>query len=120
LRCTPYGGNDPSWWRWPACTYIHKALAYIDLQIHHAISDIAGVTGSANIDAILAGERDPNQRVRLNQRSYLSQSRNQTKCDESSWAAHEENRKRVENKILKPRDLDPGSYQPVFRSRFPQ
>jgi transposase len=39
--------------------HIQKALTQMNLQIHHAISDITGVTGLAILDAILAGERDP-------------------------------------------------------------
>ena len=31
----------------------------MNLQIHHVISEITGVTGLAIVDAILAGERDP-------------------------------------------------------------
>jgi transposase len=38
--------------------HMHKALTQMNLQIHHVISDITGVTGLAIIDAILAGERD--------------------------------------------------------------
>jgi len=39
--------------------HMQKALDQMNLQIHHVISDIAGVTGLAILDAILAGERDP-------------------------------------------------------------
>jgi transposase len=39
--------------------HMHKALTQMNLQIHHVISDITGVTGTAIVDAILAGERDP-------------------------------------------------------------
>ena len=39
--------------------HMQKALDQMNLQIHHVISDIAGITGLAIIDAILAGERDP-------------------------------------------------------------
>jgi len=39
--------------------HIQKALNQMNLQIHHVISDITGVTGLAILDAILAGERDP-------------------------------------------------------------
>lgn len=39
--------------------HIHKALDQMNLQIHHIISDITGVTGTAIVEAILAGERDP-------------------------------------------------------------
>ena len=38
--------------------HMHKALTQMNLQIHHVINDITGVTGLAIVDAILAGERD--------------------------------------------------------------
>jgi hypothetical protein len=37
---------------------MHKALDRMNLQIHHVIGDITGLTGLAIVDAILAGERD--------------------------------------------------------------
>jgi transposase len=39
--------------------HIQKSLTQMNLQIHHAISNITGVTGLAILDAILAGERNP-------------------------------------------------------------
>ena len=36
-----------------------KAMNLMNLQLHHVISDLAGKTGLAIVDAILAGERDP-------------------------------------------------------------
>lgn len=39
--------------------HMQKALTQMNLQIHHVLSDITGVTGLAILDAILAGERDP-------------------------------------------------------------
>jgi transposase len=36
-------------------SHLHKALTQMNLQLHHVISDLTGVTGQA----ILAGERDP-------------------------------------------------------------
>jgi len=49
--------------------HIQKALTQMNLQIHHVISDITGVTGLAILDAILSGERDPKKLVALkNQR----------------------------------------------------
>lgn len=39
--------------------HMQKALTQMNLQLHHVISDITGVTGVAILDAILAGERDP-------------------------------------------------------------
>ena len=38
--------------------HMHKSLTQMNLQIHHVISDITGVTGLAIVDAILAGQRD--------------------------------------------------------------
>jgi len=39
--------------------HIHKALDQMNLQVHHVLSDITGQTGTAIIEAILQGERDP-------------------------------------------------------------
>jgi len=39
--------------------HMQKALDQMNLQLHHVISDITGTTGMAIVDAILAGERDP-------------------------------------------------------------
>src|SRR5487761_2012351 len=38
---------------------MQKALDQMNLQIHHVISDITGLTGMAIVEAILKGERDP-------------------------------------------------------------
>jgi len=38
--------------------HMQKALAQMNLQLHHVITDITGLTGLRIIDAILAGERD--------------------------------------------------------------
>ena len=37
----------------------------MNLQIHHVISDVTGLTGLSILDAILAGERDPTVLARL-------------------------------------------------------
>jgi transposase len=39
--------------------HMQKALTHMNLQLHHVISDISGVTGLRIIRAIVAGERDP-------------------------------------------------------------
>lgn len=39
--------------------HVQKALDQMNLQVHHVITDITGVTGAAIIEAILAGERSP-------------------------------------------------------------
>ena len=38
---------------------MQKSLMQMNLQLHHAVSDITGVTGMAIVRAIVAGERDP-------------------------------------------------------------
>jgi transposase len=38
--------------------HLHKALTQMNIQLHHVISDLTGVTGLAILGAILAGERD--------------------------------------------------------------
>ena len=39
--------------------HMQKAMTQMNIQLHNVISDITGTTGLAIIDAILAGERDP-------------------------------------------------------------
>jgi transposase len=51
-----------------ACVHVqhmHKSLDQMNLQIHHVISDITGVTGLAIVDAIVAGETDPETLAKL-------------------------------------------------------
>src|SRR5271169_2057474 len=45
--------------------HMHKALTQMNLQIHHVISDITGVTGLAVVDAIVGGQRDPGELAKL-------------------------------------------------------
>ena len=45
--------------------HMHKALTQMNLQIHHVISDITGMTGLAIVDAILAGQRDAAELAKL-------------------------------------------------------
>jgi transposase len=45
--------------------HMQKALDQMNLQIHHVISDLAGTTGLAIVDAILAGERDLTKLAKL-------------------------------------------------------
>lgn len=40
-------------------SHLHKALTQMNVQLHHVISDLTGVTGQAILHALLAGERDP-------------------------------------------------------------
>jgi transposase len=45
--------------------HMQKALDQMNLQLHHVISDITGLTGTEIIDAILQGERDPRKLAQL-------------------------------------------------------
>ena len=45
--------------RAPHVLHIQKALQYMNVQVHHVLSDIMGVTGQKILRAIVAGERDP-------------------------------------------------------------
>ena len=45
--------------------HMQKALTQMNLQIHHVLSDITGISGMAIIDAIVAGQRDPGQLASL-------------------------------------------------------
>ena len=45
--------------------HMQKALDQMNVQLHHVISDLAGTTGLAIVDAILAGERDPGKLAQL-------------------------------------------------------
>lgn len=45
--------------------HMQKALNQMNLQLHHVISDLTGVTGLAIVDAVLAGERDPHKLAQL-------------------------------------------------------
>lgn len=45
--------------------HMQKALDQMNVQLHHVISDITGLTGMAIIDAILKGERDPEVLAKL-------------------------------------------------------
>jgi tetratricopeptide (TPR) repeat protein len=52
---------------------MQKALQQMNLHLHHVVSDITGLTGLSIIDAILGGQRDPKQLVKLrDKRIYKS------------------------------------------------
>jgi transposase len=41
------------------CQHMQKAMQQMNVQLHHVLSDVTGVSGLAIIEAILAGQRDP-------------------------------------------------------------
>jgi transposase len=62
--------------------HMQKSLDQMNLQLHHVISDIAGQTGLAIVDAILAGERNLQVLAKLrwpNCAGQTAQSANQSK-----------------------------------------
>ncbi len=47
---------------------MQKALDSMNIKIHHAVTDLTGVTGMSILRAIVAGERDPAQLAQLRDR----------------------------------------------------
>lgn len=45
--------------------HMQRALDQMNIHLHHVVSDLDGDTGLAILDAILAGERDPKELVKL-------------------------------------------------------
>lgn len=45
--------------------HMQKSLTQMNLQIHHVINDLTGVTGMAIVDAIVEGERDATELAKL-------------------------------------------------------
>ena len=45
--------------------HMHKSLTQMNLQLHHVISDLTGLTGMSIVEAIVAGERDAAVLARL-------------------------------------------------------
>jgi transposase len=52
--------------------HMHKALTQMNLQIHHVLSDITGLSGMAIVEAIVAGERSPVKLAALCQKGVRS------------------------------------------------
>ena len=59
--------------------HLQKAMTQMNVQLHHVISDIMGVTGQAIVRAIVAGERDAATLAKLRDRRI--------KADEAEVAA---------------------------------
>ena len=55
--------------------HMQKALTFMNLQLHHVVSDITGVTGMKIIRAIVGGERDPQVLAHDARRSLQGQRR---------------------------------------------
>jgi len=73
-----------------ACQHIQhmqKALTQMNFQVQHVIDDITGVTGTAILDAILAGERDPGKLAKLRHGRIKADEDTLRKSLEGDWRA---------------------------------
>ena len=64
---------------------MQKALEQMNIQLHKAISDITGVTGTRIIEAILDGERDPIKLAQLKHPGVKSSHETIAKSLEGDW-----------------------------------
>lgn len=64
---------------------MQKALTQMNVQLHHAVSDITGKTGLAIIDAIMAGERSPATLAKLRDRRCKSDEATIAKALTGTW-----------------------------------
>ena len=60
--------------------HVQKALDQMNLQVHHVLSNISGVTGLRILDSILAGERDPAVLAKLRDPHVRSSEETMTKA----------------------------------------
>lgn len=67
--------------------HLQKALTQMNVQLHHVISDIMGVTGQAIVRAIVAGERDGQVLARLRHRSIRADEAEIARSLEGNWRA---------------------------------
>lgn len=65
--------------------HMQKALNEMNIQLHHVLSDLTGVTGLAILDAILAGERDTVKLAQLRDRRVRSSAETITKALEGDY-----------------------------------
>lgn len=71
--------------RAPHILHMQKALQQMNLQLHHVLSDITGVTGLQILRAIVAGERDPKVLARLRQPGCKADEATIIKALTGSW-----------------------------------
>jgi SAM-dependent methyltransferase len=65
--------------------HMQKASTQMNLQLHHVISDITGQTGLAILDAILAGERDPEVLAQLRYPSIKASKETVVRSLQGDW-----------------------------------
>ncbi len=64
---------------------MQKALTLMNIQLHHVISDISGLTGLGIVRAIVGGERDPKQLVKLRDPRIRASKETIQKSLEGNW-----------------------------------
>ena len=65
--------------------HMQKALTQMNVQFHHVISDVTGVTGLAILDAIVNGERDAAKLAKLRDRRVKASEESIRKSLEGNW-----------------------------------
>jgi len=65
--------------------HMQKALTQMNVQLHHVISDITGLTGLAIVDAIVAGERDTTKLAELRHKSIHADEETIRKSLQGDW-----------------------------------
>lgn len=65
--------------------HLQKALTQMNVQLHHVISDIMGMTGQAIVRAIVAGERDPQELARHRDRRIRADEAQIARSLEGNW-----------------------------------
>jgi transposase len=65
--------------------HMQKALTQMNVQLHHVLRDLTGKTGLAIVDAILAGERDPQQLAKLRDRRVKASAETVAKALVGDW-----------------------------------
>jgi transposase len=64
---------------------MQKALTLMNVQLHHVISDISGLTGLSIVRAVVGGERDPEQLARLRDPRIRASKETIQKSLEGNW-----------------------------------
>ncbi|MGB6940819.1 MAG: IS110 family transposase [Bryobacteraceae bacterium] len=67
--------------------HMQKALTQMNVQFQHVISDLTGLTGLAVLDAILAGERNPEVLAKLRDTRIQASEETIRKSLEGNWRA---------------------------------
>src|SRR5260370_37563118 len=69
--------------------HMQQALAYMNIHLHHAVSDLNGETGLRILDAILRGERGPKELVKLRDARIWRRSAVEAEAELCAARAHE-------------------------------